>query len=143
MIRTQSRIRYVVNLLYVCYHLQESVIKEALSMKIANECHCTFDQSSIRDSSATCKNGEIAYSATIQYSNKDGAETASTIAERIIGQVPFTLTITGGSGEQVTVTNACTDCRVLTFTEADGAGLFVGGFVTAALIAAVSIVIIV
>ena len=117
-------------------------------MKITNECHCTFDQSSIRDSSANCKNnGEIAYSATIQYSNKDGSETASTITERIIGQVPFTLTITGtgGSEEQVTVTSACTDCRalMLKLTVADGAGLFVGGFITAALIAAVSIVIVV
>ena len=124
-------------------HLQELVIKEALSMKIANECHCTFDQSSIHDSSANCKNGEIAYSSTIQYSNKDGSETASTITERIIGQVPFTMTVTGGSGGQVTVTSACTDCRVLrALTVADGGGLFVGGFMTAALIAAVSIVIV-
>jgi hypothetical protein len=113
-------------------------------LKITNECHCTFDQSSIRDSSADCKSGEIDYSATIQYSNEDGSETASTIAERIIGQVPFTMTVTGGSGEQVviTVTGACTDCRALVLTAAAGGGLFVGGFATAALIAAVTIVIV-
>ena len=126
-------------------NLQELIIKEALLLKIINECRCTFSQSSIHDSSANCKSGqEIAYSATIQYSNEDGSETASTIAERIIGQVPFTMTVTGGSGEQVavTVTSACTDCRALVLTAAAGGGLFVGGFATAALIATVGIVIV-
>ena len=127
------------------FNLQETVIKEALLLKIMNECRCTFNPSSIHDSSADCNSGqEIAYSATIQYSNEDGSETASTITERIVGQVPFTMTVTGESGEQVvvTVTSACVDCRALVLTAAAGGGLFVGGFATAALIAAVGMVIV-
>ena len=54
------------------------------------------------------------------------------------------MTVTGGSGEEVavTVTSACVDCRALVLTAAAGGGLFVGGFATAALIAAVGIVIV-
>ena len=57
------------------------------------------------------------------------------------------MTITGRSaGEQtvaVTVTSACTDCGTpLVLTAAAGGGLFIGGFVTAALIAGITIVVV-
>ena len=125
--------------------MQKSAITEAFLLKITNECHCTIDQNAIHDSSADCIKGGLAYTVIIHYSNEDGSETASTIAERIIGQVPFSLTIAGESGRMsVSVSSACTDCRdKLTLTPAAGGGLFVGGFLAAALIGGVSIMIIV
>ena len=118
--------------------MQESAITEAFLLKITNECHCTIDQSVIYDSNSDCIKGGLVYTVTIHYSNEDGSETASTITERIIGQVPFSLTVTG---VPVTVSGACTDCRVLALTAAEGGSLFVGGFIAATLIAGVSIVI--
>ena len=107
-----------------------------------NECRCEFNQSGIYDSSASCKNEELLYSTTIQYSNEDGSETASILAERIVNQVPFTLTVDGGAS--VTVTSACTDCsQVLTLSSAAGGGLFVGGFAAAALIIGALVVVVV
>ena len=74
----------------------------------------------------------------MEYSTDDGSETASVIVERIIRQAPFSMTV---EGVPVTVTSACTDCRTLLtqaagggLTRAAGVGLFVGGFVTAAVI---------
>ena len=114
-------------------HVQEPIINEALLLKITNECQCEFNQGGIHDSSTNCKNGELFYSATIQYSNEDRSETASIIAERIVNQVPLTLTVDGGT--TVTLTSACTDCsQALTLSSAAGGGLFVDGFAAAALI---------
>lgn len=79
----------------------------------------------------------------MEYSTDDGSETASIIAERIVRQVPFSMTV----GEsQVTVTDAqCADCDIdiieASLSPADGGGLFFGGFIVAALIAAVLVII--
>ena len=111
--------------------IQKSAIEDALTLKISNECHCNFDQDDFHDSSINCKgNSELVYTATMEYSTDNGSETASVIAERIIGQAPFSMTV---EGVPVTVTSACTDCRTL-LTQAAGGGLFVGGFITAAVI---------
>ena len=118
--------------------MQESVnyIQEALTLKISSECHCNFNQDDFQDSSINCKsNGEHTYTTTVEYSTDDGSETASVIVERIVGQVPFSMTI---EGVPVMVTSACTDCISRTPTKslslAEGGGLFVGGFAAAALI---------
>ena len=80
-----------------------------------------------------CKdNGELVYSANLEYSNDEGSETASVIASRLVNQAPFSMTV---QGTPVTVTSACTDCTAdTTLSLAAGGGLFVGGFVLAALL---------
>ena len=80
---------------------------------------------------------------TLEYSNDDGSETASVIAGRIIGQVPFSMVV---GGTQLTVKSACSDCEIkaaaTTLSPATGGGLFIGGFLAAVSIA-ITIVIIV
>ena len=78
----------------------------------------------------------------MEYSNDEGSETASVIANRLLYQAPFSMTV---QGMPVTVTTVCTDCTTgATLSQAAGGGLFVGGFVLAALlIGVITLVIIV
>ena len=87
----------------------------------------------------------------MEYSNEEGSETASVIARRIVGQVPFSMAV---GGTQLRVKSACTNCempRVLleipttnatSLSPAVGGGLFVGGFVTAIVITVVPLIIV-
>ena len=99
-------------------------------------------------------NNELVYKASMEYSTDDGTETASIIAERIIGQTPFSLTV---EGSRLMVTSACTNCETSTipqaaYTEAVpgsslsisgfGAGMFAGGFIAATLIIGIILLII-
>ena len=113
-------------------------------LKISSECQCSFDRNYLLNSNIDCKgNNQLTYTTIIEYSSDDGSETASIIAERIVRQVPFSMTV----GEsQVTVTDAqCADCDIdiieASLSPADGGGLFFGGFIVAALIAAVLVII--
>ena len=89
-----------------------------------------------------CKdNGELVYSTNLEYSNDEGSETASLIANRLLYQTPFSMTV---QGMPITVTTACTECTTgATLSQAAGGGLFVGGFVLAALLIGVIILVIV
>ena len=130
------------------FDLQDStvlIIEEALLLRITNGCNCDFDRKDFYDSNIDCKDDhELSYSANLEYSNNDGSETASVIAERIVRQAPFSMTV---QGMPVTVTSACSDCTTVTATTlslAAGGGLFVGGFVVAAvLITIITLIIIV
>lgn len=74
---------------------------------------------------------------SIEYSSDDGSETASIIADRIIGQVPFSVT---AEGMEITIVSACFDCGAL-FTATAAGGLFVGGFVAASLLGIIILII--
>ena len=77
----------------------------------------------------------------MEYSTDDGSETASVIAERIVSQAPFSMTV---NGMTVTVTSACSDCETqVSLSLADGGGLFIGGLVTALLLISIIIIVIV
>ena len=119
-------------------------IKEAVVLKIKRECQCNFKTDELQNSSIKCESrNELVYTTTLEYSNEDGSETASVIANRIIGQIPFSM---AAGGNQLTVTSACTNCEIPTAEEslspAAGGGLFIGGFVAAILITIVLVIII-
>lgn len=70
----------------------------------------------------------------------DGSETASVIAKRITGQVPFSVTI---QGTPFTVTSACTECTTTaSLSLTAGGGLFVGGFTVAVLLSGIIAIVI-
>ena len=107
-------------------------IEESLIERIRRECQCSFDQDGFKTSTANCENGDLTYATTLEYSNEEGSETASIIAQRIASQVPFSMAV---GGTQLTVISACTDCEISTTKPAmsspSAAGLFFGGFLTA------------
>ena len=111
------------------------IIEEALLLRVTSDCSCDFNREDFHDSSINCKdNRELIYSANLKYSNDNGSETAAVIAERIVRQAPFSMMV---QGMPVTVTSACTDCTTVsatTLSPAVGGGLFVGGFVLAAVL---------
>ena len=75
------------------------------------------------------------------YSNDDGSETASLIVERLVRQAPFSMSVNGMS---VTATSVCSNCdtsTAISLSPAVGGGLFVGGFVVAAVIAVIIIIV--
>ena len=120
--------------------LQEMIIErieETLIQNIKYECQCSFNRDGFRNSTINCENRELTYATILDYSDKEGSETASVVAGRIVGQVPFSIAV---GGTHLTVTNACTDCeRLIRSTKAGsqmlspaiGSGLFVGGFAAA------------
>ena len=134
-------------------------MEEALSSKISTECSCSFNRDDFHNSSIQCtESGDLVYRVSVEYSTDDGTETASIIAERIIGQTPFSLNV---EGVEFMVTSACSSCGVgtstvlqATYTQASagsasslsiggiGAGLFVAGFVTAALVIGIILLIV-
>ena len=124
--------------------LQEMAIKyieEALMLKIRRECRCDFSQDGFQNATINCESGS--YMTTLEYSNEDGSETASIIASRVIGQIPFSMAV---GGTQLTVTSACTDCEIPTTQEslspAIGGGLFIGGFIAAILVVIILVIIV-
>ena len=114
-------------------------------LKIISECQCSFNKSYLLDSSIECEgNNQLTYTAIVEHSTDDGSETASIIAERIVRQVPFSMTF----GEsQFTVTSVqFTDCHsdateASSLSSADGGGLFFGGFIVAAVIGIILVII--
>ena len=116
-------------------------IKESLIERIKRECQCSFDQDGFKTSTANCENGDLTYTTILEYSNEEGSETASIIAQRIASQVPFSMAV---GGTQLTVTSACTDCEISTTKPAmsSSAGLFFGGFLTAVVIAIILVIIV-
>ena len=123
-------------------------IEETLIERIKRECQCSFDQDGFKNSTVNCENRELTYTTTLEYSNEEGSETASIIAQRIASQVPFSMAF---GGTQLTVINACTDCEMPTtksaslaivLSPAAGGGLFIGGFLAAVLIAIILVIIV-
>ena len=119
-------------------------IEQTLIQKIKRECDCSFTPDEFRNPTINCpSSSELNFATTLEYSNEEGSETASIIAGRIVGQVPFPMAL---GGTQFTVTSACTDCRMpavkASLSPADGGGLFIGGFLAAVLIT-VTVVIVV
>ena len=122
----------------LCYHflinitfIQISAIEEVLTFKISSDCRCNFTRDDLHDSSVKCSDsGELVYFGTLEYSNDEGSETASVIANRLIGQAPFSMTV---QGTPLTVTSGRTVC-VSSLSSAAGGGLFIGGFVLATLL---------
>ena len=119
-------------------------IEQSLLQKIKRECQCSFSPDGFQNSNINCgSSNELVYMTTLEYSNDDGSEIASVIAGRIVGQVPFSMVV---GGTQFTVSDACTDCEMpagkVSLSQADGGGLFIGGF-AAALLITVTIVIVV
>ena len=131
---------------YTTILLQEMATKQVeqtLIQKIKRECQCNFNPDGLRNPSINCaSSSEFTFATTLEYSNEEGSETASIIAGRIVGQVPFPMAL---GGTQFTVISACTDCGMpavkASLSPAEGGGLFIGGFLAAVLIA-VTIVII-
>lgn len=119
-------------------------IEEMLIQNIKRECQCNFNPDQFQNSTINCESSsELVYMTTLEYSNDEGSETASIIAERIVRQVPFSMAV---GGTQLTVTSACTDCDIITtkpvsdqqslvLSPALGGGLFIGGFAAAIFIA--------
>ena len=116
-------------------------IEESLIERIKRECQCSFDQDGFKTSTANCENGDLSYATTLEYSNEEGSETASIIAQRIASQVPFSMAV---GGTQLIVTSACTDCEITKspMSSPSSAGLFFGGFLTAVLIALILVIIV-
>ena len=123
-------------------YIQNSAIEDSLALKISSDCSCSLNKEDFHDSKIDCKDdSELVYSADLKYSNDDGSETASVIASRLTSQTPFSITI---QGMPVTVTSVSTDCAPTSLSPAVGGGLFVGGFVIAAvLISIIALVIVV
>ena len=126
---------------------QES-IEQGLISKISTECQCNFSWDDFSDSSIDCEDsGELMYRSTLEYSNDEGSETASVIANRLTGQAPFSLMVEGMTVTVVAVD--CANCRSSLLQSAGSlspaavSGLFVGGFVTGALIVFIVIVVII
>ena len=121
---------------------QKSVVEDALILKISSDCRCSFDKTFLLNSNIDCKgSNKLTYEAVLEYSTDSGSETASTIAERIIRQVPFSISV---GGTLLAVTSAqCTDCDVTegSLSSAEGGGLFFGGFIVASLIAVTLVII--
>ena len=117
------------------------LIKESLIERIKRECQCSFDQDGFKNSVVSCKNGDLTYTTTLEYSNEEGSETASIIAQRIASQVPFSMAV---GGTQLTVTSACMDCETTKppMSSPSSAGLFFGGFLTAVVIAIILVIIV-
>ena len=110
-----------------------------------SECQCTFDKMDLQNSTITCKNdGELTYTANMIYANDDGSETASLVVDRLVRQAPFSMTV---SGMRVTAISACSDCdttetiAAALLSPAVGGGLFAVGFVVAAVLALIIIVV--
>ena len=121
-------------------------LEETLIQKIKRECQCSFSRDGLKNSTINCENRQLTYATTLEYSDEEGSETASVIAGRIIGQVPFSMAV---GGTQLTVRSACTDCEMpstkaaaISLSPAVGGALFIGGFL-AALLIAITVVIIV
>ena len=122
-------------------------IEETLVQKIKRECQCSFNLEGFQNSTVNCESRELTYATTLEYSDKEGSETASVIAKRLVGQAPFSMAV---GGTQLSVTSACTDCempmneltKAASLSLAMGGGLFIGGFL-AAIFIAVALVIIV
>ena len=119
------------------------MIEDELASKIARECRCTFVKMDLHNSTTTCKNdGELTYTANVIYANDDGYETASDIVDRLVRQVPFTMTV---GGTTVTATSICSDCDTMvaaaSLSPAFGGGLFAVGFVNAAVLALIVIIV--
>lgn len=95
-------------------------------LKISSDCSCNFNRDNLHGSTVDCKqhNGELVYSTSLEYSNNEGSETASVIANRIVGQAPFSMTV---QGVPVTVTTACNYCGAGYLSLAAGGGMFAGG----------------
>ena len=118
--------------------LQEMAIKcieETLIQNIKYECQCSFNRDGFQNSTINCENRELTYVTILEYSDEEGSETASIIARRIVGQVPFSI---AAGGTHLMVTSACTDCEIpttkagsLMLSPAAGGGLFIGGFAAA------------
>lgn len=112
-------------------------------LKISSDCRCSFNKSFLLNSNIDCKgSNELTYTAVLEYSTDSGSETASTIAEKIVRQAPFSIAF---GGTLLTVTNVqCTDCDVTkaSLSSADGAGLFFGGLIVASLIATIIVIIV-
>ena len=113
-------------------------IEEILIENVKYECQCSFSRDGFQNSTIKCRNKELTYATTLEYSNDDGSETASVIATRIVGQVPFSVAV---GGAHLRVTSACIDCEMpteeagpLMLSPAVGGGLFVGGFAAAVFI---------
>ena len=121
---------------------QKDTIEDALVSKITSACQCTFDEADFHNSSVTCENdGELAYTASVIYANDAGSETALILIERLIGQTPFTMTVNGRS---VTATSACSECETaapLSPASGGDAGPAIAGFVIAAVLALILIVV--
>ena len=121
------------------------LIEEKLVQKIKYECRCSFNPDGFQNSTINCENRELIYTTNLEYSNEDGSEIASVIAERIIRQIPFSMVIVGA---QLTATSGCTDCDVpatnaASISPSAGVGLFLGGFAAAVLITIIILVTIV
>jgi hypothetical protein len=119
-------------------------IEQTLIQKIKYECHCSFGPDGFQNPTVNCpSSSELSYTTTLEYSNEEGSETASVIAGRIVGQVPFPMAV---DGTQFVVTSACTDCGMATveasLSPADGGGLFIGGFLAAVLIAVTLVIVV-
>ena len=118
-------------------------MEDALVLKIVSECRCSFNKSYLLDSNVECGgNNQLIYTANVEYSTDDGSETASVIADRIVRQVPFSMSF----GEsQFTVTSAqcnyCDATEASGLSSADGGGLFFGGFIVAAVIGIILVII--
>ena len=128
--------------------MSTTYIEEALTQRIKRDCQCNFNQSGFQNSTAECRsNSELVYMTTLEHTSDDGSETASVIAGRIVREVPFSMVV---GGALLTVMTSCSECDpeiIVTseeespITVAGGVGLFFGGFVTAALIAIVLVII--
>ena len=121
-------------------------IEQTLFQKIKRECQCNFNPDGLRNPTINCaSSSELTFATTLEYSNEEGSETASIIAGRIVGQVPFPMAL-GGRGTQFTATSACTDCGMLavkaSLSPAEGGGLFIGGFLAAVLIAVTVLIVV-
>ena len=119
-------------------------IEQTMIQKIKRECQCNFHPDGFQNSTINCaSSSELIYATTLEYSNDEGSETASIIAGRIVGQVPFPMAV---GGTQFTVTSACTDCEMPTvkasLSPADGGGLFIGGFAAAILIVVTLVIVV-
>ena len=119
-------------------------IEATLIQKIQRECQCDFNPDGFQNSTINCESSsELVYTTTLEYSNDKGSETASIIAERIAGQVPFSMAV---GGTPLTVTSACTDCEMpiakASLSSAAGGVLFIGGFATAILITVTLVIIV-
>ena len=121
-------------------------IEETLIQKIKRECQCSFNRDGFQHSTINCENRELTYATILEYSDEEGSETASVITKRTVGQVPFSMAV---GGTQLTVKSACTDCEMpstkataTSLSPGVGGGLFIGGFLTATVIAIVLVIIV-
>ena len=122
------------------------MMKSSIATKLSDDCSCNVITYDLRDTQIVCNSeSSVIFTTLLVFSTESGNETASTLANRLSGQVSFSALIIDINGSEALITTAViTSSTAGRNSDSVGTniGVFIGGVIFSAVFIALFIIII-